>query len=104
MAEDDISPRMKKMLEKGRIEARKRVIERGIVQFRADPELMAKLLEISEQRRIPLGTMVRNWTADRLDQEQSQLPASDVNTLVERISDAVVSKLNTHQKLKKRHL
>lgn len=71
MGKNEISPRMKKMLEKGRAEARKRVIERGVVQFRADPNMMQELLEISENRRIPLGTMLREWITYRLRQEHN---------------------------------
>lgn len=66
MAKNEISPRLRKVLEKGRLEARKRVIERGLVQFRADEDMMRQLLEISEHRGIPLGTMLREWIKDRL--------------------------------------
>lgn len=72
MAKDEVSPHMKRMLEKGRAEARKRVIERGLVQFRADPDTMRQMLEISEHRGVPLGTMLREWVKDRLRYEQAK--------------------------------
>ncbi len=68
----ELSPRMKKMLEKGRTEARKRVVERGIAQFRVDENTMDQLLQLSEHRGIPLGTMLREWTKDRLRSEQNK--------------------------------
>lgn len=79
MGKNEISPRMKKMLEKGRAEARKRVVDRGIVQFRADPEMMQELLEISENRRVPLGTMLREWIGYRLRQEHDQSENQDTS-------------------------
>lgn len=93
MTEETISPRMRKLLEKGRTEARSKVIERGIVQFRADPELMAKLLEVSENQRIPLGTMVRNWVAERLEDSENQGASSSSDALAEKITKAVVMRL-----------
>jgi len=76
MSKNDISPRMKKLLERGRTEARKRVVERGLVQFRADPDTMQQLLEISEHRGIPLGTMLREWVKDRLRHENKTVKQS----------------------------
>src|SRR5271163_3619268 len=94
---ENISPRMRKMLEKGRDEARRRVIERGIIQFRADPELMAALLEISEHRRIPLGTIIRNWVAERLESERTEEPTVNIVSLAEKISAAVITGLQAAQ-------
>ena len=80
MAKGEISPRMQKMLSKGRAEARKRVIERGLIQFRADATMMQQLLEISEHRGIPLGTMLREWVKDRLRNENISRSANDKNS------------------------
>lgn len=92
MGKNEISPRMRKLLEKGRVEARNRVIERGVVQFRADPDMMKELLEISEARRVPLGTMLREWVGDRLRHEKdpnvhqgASRYADFVNQLSERL-------------------
>lgn len=71
MAKNEVTARMRKMLEKGRLEARKRVIERGVLQFRADSETMEQLLELSENRGVPLGSMVRDWVKERLTQERN---------------------------------
>jgi hypothetical protein len=69
MAKDDVSPRMKKLLEKGREQARQSVIDRGLVQFRADPQMMEQLLQASEARGIPLGTLLRSWVKEHLLEE-----------------------------------
>ncbi len=94
MTEENISPRMRRMLEKGRKAARDKVVERGIIQFRADPELMSKLLEISEHRKIPLGTMIRNWVEERLESEQIQEPTANIAALADKISAAVLTGLH----------
>lgn len=54
-------------------EARTRVIQRGIVQFRADEEIMDLLLRVSMHKRIPYGVMCRAWVVERLRQEASEL-------------------------------
>ena len=53
--------------------ARKRVIERGIVQFRADEEIMDLLLKVAAHKRIPYGVMCRAWVVERLRQESNEL-------------------------------
>jgi hypothetical protein len=60
-------------LEKGRSAAKLRVIERGIVAFRADAEMMEMLLRVAEHKRLPYGVMARSWVMDRLHQEIQQL-------------------------------
>jgi hypothetical protein len=49
--------------------ARQRVIERGIVQFRADEEIMGLLLRVAMCKRLPYGVMCRTWIVERLRQE-----------------------------------
>jgi hypothetical protein len=49
--------------------ARQRVIERGIVQFRADEEIMDLLLKVADHKRIPYGVMCRAWVVERLRKE-----------------------------------
>jgi hypothetical protein len=54
--------------------ARQRVIKRGIVQFRADEEIMDLLLRIAMHKRIPYGVMCRAWVVERLRQEAQAMP------------------------------
>ncbi len=53
--------------------ARRRIIERGKVEFRADEEMMDLLLYLCEQRKMPLGVMVRSWVWERLREETKGL-------------------------------
>lgn len=63
------SEQTQKRLEQGRAAARQRIIDRGIIAFRADPEMMDELLKIAERKRIPYGVLARSWVAERLHQE-----------------------------------
>jgi hypothetical protein len=49
--------------------ALQRVVARGIVQFRADEEIMELLLRVSTHKRMPYGVMCRAWVVERLRQE-----------------------------------
>ena len=59
--------------ERSQAAARQRVIERGIVQFRADEEIMDLLLRVAMHKRVPYGVMCRAWVVERLRQEASRL-------------------------------
>jgi hypothetical protein len=59
--------------EKTQTAARQRVIERGIVQFRADEEIMDLLLRVAAHKRMPYGVMCRTWIVERLRQEQNAM-------------------------------
>lgn len=55
-------------------DARQRIIERGKIEFRAEPELMSGLLDLAKQRKVPLGTMIREWVKARLEHESQKSP------------------------------
>ncbi len=74
----EISPRARKVLERGRAEARRSVIARGLLQFRVDPVTMEELLVLSESREVPLGRMLREWVKDRLRNEHKKAKQSDI--------------------------
>ena len=42
----------------------------GTVQFRVDEETMLLLMEIADRKKLPLSTMVRMWTVERLSTEK----------------------------------
>ena len=42
------------------------IVKRGLVQFRADEELMKGLLQASKETRIPYGVLARSWVAEKL--------------------------------------
>jgi hypothetical protein len=70
----EISKRMQERLQLERLEARKRVIERGLVQFRAGKSTMEQLLTVAEYKGVPVGVLIRNWVEPILKQEYEDLP------------------------------
>jgi hypothetical protein len=56
-------------LSKLRKQAKKDISIAGTVQFRVDEETMLRLMEIADRKKLPLGTMVRMWTVERLSSE-----------------------------------
>lgn len=52
-----------------RMQAKKDISIAGTVQFRVDEETMLLLMEIADRKKLPLGTMVRMWTVERLASE-----------------------------------
>ena len=55
-------------------EARQRIIERGKIDFRAEPELLSQLLDLAKERKLPLGTMLREWIRAQLERETKKSP------------------------------
>lgn len=55
-----------------------RGIKRGVLHFRCDEQMLNGLLRVAEFKKIPVGTMVRCWVAERLRQEILELPLSEV--------------------------
>ena len=56
-------------LEKLRANARKEISVAGTVQFRVDEETMLLLMKAADQKKLPLGTLVRMWMVERLQSE-----------------------------------
>lgn len=53
--------------------ARQRVVERGLVQFRTNEEVMDLLLKVAASKHIPYGVMCRVWIVERLRKEAKGL-------------------------------
>lgn len=56
-------------------EARQHILERGKIEFRVDSKLMATLLDLAKEKKMPLGPMVREWVQERSKQEGKQSPS-----------------------------
>lgn len=67
------SARTQKRFEEGRAAARQRVVDRGIIAFRADREMMDLMLKVAEHKRIPYGVLARSWVMDCLREEATAL-------------------------------
>ncbi|MFA7336394.1 MAG: hypothetical protein WC028_06385 [Candidatus Obscuribacterales bacterium] len=53
-----------------RKQAKKDISIAGTVQFRVDEETMLMLMDMADRKKLPLGTMVRMWTVERLSSER----------------------------------
>lgn len=56
-------------LSKLKTQARKEIAVAGSVQFRLDEETMLLLMKAADEKKMPLGTLVRMWTVERLKSE-----------------------------------
>jgi|GEM_PF-2914700 len=54
-----ISKKMQALLDKEKAAARQKIVERGIVHFRADPEFMEALFALSDKSKVAPGTLCR---------------------------------------------
>jgi hypothetical protein len=53
-------------LDRLRTQAKKELAVAGTVQFRLDEATMLLLMKAADQKKMPLGTLVRMWTVERL--------------------------------------
>ncbi len=68
----------RKRLKQMKRECRRRVVERGIVQFRADEEMMEQLLQISDYKKVPVGALVRQWLVPTIRREITSVPVNEI--------------------------
>lgn len=61
----------RKRIEKIRKEATTRVNKEALVQFRIEPEIMERLYEEANKLGLPVGTMVRMWVMERLNEKSA---------------------------------
>ena len=59
-------------LERVRQKAKKELAVKGTVQFRLDEESMLRLMRMADKKKLPLGTLVRMWTVERMDAESAR--------------------------------
>jgi hypothetical protein len=78
-------------------DARQRIAERGILQFRADPETVLAVLDAADKENVPVGALLRQWVQEKLMLEPSKKQATD---LVQRVSvlESEVAKLRRKAK------
>ncbi|MCC6976922.1 MAG: hypothetical protein IT343_01275 [Candidatus Melainabacteria bacterium] len=65
------------------IDARQRVAERGVLQFRADKETILAILDAADRRKMPVGALLREWIQNKLVLEDAYRKSPD---LLERIT------------------
>lgn len=95
-----VPPKMRALLNKERRESRNRIIERGIVHFRADKEFMTALLDAAEQMKIAPGTLCRRVVWEHLKSPQSWPSAECAQVeMPPGINEALLLKLEAIQEL-----
>lgn len=63
-------PSPRERVSKLRAAAKQEVAIRGTVQFRLDEESMLNLMKAADDKKMPLGTLVRMWVVERLREEE----------------------------------
>jgi predicted DNA binding CopG/RHH family protein len=61
----------RKRIEKIRKEATERVNKDALVQFRIEPKIMDRLYAEANKLGLPVGSMVRMWVLERLNQKSA---------------------------------
>jgi hypothetical protein len=79
-------------------DARQRIAERGILQFRADAETVLAVLDAADKQNVPVGALLRQWVQEKLMLTGAEEKAPD---LVERISVLEEAVSDLRRKLKK---
>ena len=69
----DRSKVLQKRIEKTKSAARRRIVKRGIMHFQCDEEMMEQLLQVAQYKKLPVGSMVRSWVAEKLRKEHSAI-------------------------------
>jgi hypothetical protein len=67
------------------VEARKRILDRGKIEFRVEPELISNILDLAIKKNLPIGPMVREWVYERLQQEKNKSRISQLDVIEEKI-------------------
>ncbi|MBS2010086.1 MAG: hypothetical protein JST01_23760 [Cyanobacteria bacterium SZAS TMP-1] len=79
-------------------DARQRIADRGILQFRADPETVLAVLDAADKENLPVGALLRQWVQEKLMLETATKKAPD---LVERVSFLEEAVTDLRKKLQK---
>jgi hypothetical protein len=93
-----VSPKMRALLDKEKEETRARIIDRGIVHFRADREFMTALLDAAEQLKVAPGTLCRRIVWEYLKPVRPGQSVEHVE-LSPEIGQALIQKLEAIQDL-----
>ena len=77
-------------------DARQRVAERGVLQFRADPETVLAVLDAADKQNMPVGALLRQWVQEKLMLDSASQKAPD---LIERVAFLEEAVTDLRQKL-----
>jgi hypothetical protein len=88
-----VSSRMRNALSTAKTEARAKVIERGIVQFRADNHLMRLLLQIADEQKKSMSELCREWVSEKVQELKPGAVVIDGNRLIVHLSEEAMQQL-----------
>ncbi len=82
-----------KQLEKAHKElkddARERIAERGVLQFRADPQTVMAVLDAADKANMPVGALLRQWVQEKVMLGTAEKKAPDLVQRVKSLEEAV---------------
>ena len=78
-------------------ESRNRILERGKIEFRIEPELLAAILDLAKERKVPVGPLIRQWVKERLEQELNSTTQPSQLDVIEKKIDQILSQKNTKE-------
>jgi len=58
-------------------DARQRIAERGVLQFRADPKTVLAVMDAADKQKMRIGALLRQWVQERLVLEASTQKKND---------------------------
>ncbi|MBZ0189700.1 MAG: hypothetical protein K8F91_25870 [Candidatus Obscuribacterales bacterium] len=70
-------------------DARQRIAERGILQFRADPGTVLAVLDAADKLNMPVGTLLRQWVQEKLMMDKAIAKAPDLVQRVARLEKTI---------------
>lgn len=79
-------------------EARQRVADRGVLQFRADPETIRAVMEAADKHNMPVGALIRQWIQEKLEIDDASRKTPDLLTRMATLEDAVTKLQQTVKK------
>lgn len=66
---------LQEKMQQAKDEAARRVADRGVVQFRADADLILRLYTLAEKRKTSVSELLRSWVGERLSLEEQDKPS-----------------------------
>ena len=90
------SKQLQKAHEDLKSDARQRIAERGVLQFRADPETVLAVLDAADKQNMPVGALLRQWVQEKLMLDTASPKAPN---LVERVTFLEEAVTDLRQKL-----
>lgn len=70
------------------------IVERGILQFRADEQTIRAVLDAAEKEKIPVGTLLKKWIKEKLEERHTDAGVTAQNADVLSRLETLESNVN----------